>query len=134
MREPSSNNFDPNSLSLILTLDGAKIWGAYDFGQFSGNLLLESRPYGASNEALPLKWRGRENDEGEMDFGDHCYGHIAFNGNGRISGMLNLFGDCEFFGVRQPGPGTALRPAASMKQEWVGYNTSAYSYEESNRW
>ena len=134
MREQFSDNFDPDSLSLILTLDGPRIWGAYDFGQYSGVLLLENRPYSASNEALPVKWRGRENGEGEMSFGDHCYGDIAFHGNGRITGMLNFYGDCGFSGTRQPGPGTALRPAASMKEEWGGYNDSSYSYEASNRW
>ncbi|MCJ1450160.1 hypothetical protein MMC28_000489 [Mycoblastus sanguinarius] len=134
MREQFGDNFDPDSLSLILTLDGPRIWGAYDFGQFSGILLLENRPYSASDEALPIKWRGRENGEGEMDFGDHCYGEIAFQGNGQITGMLNLFGDCEFFGKRQPGPGTAIRPAASMGQEWDGYNDSVYNDEASNRW
>ena len=134
LEEQFSENFDPDGRSLILTLDGPRIWGAYDFGQFSGILLLENRPHSASNEALPIKWRGREEGEGEMSFGDDCYGHIAFQGNGRITGMLNLFGDCEFFGKRQPGPRVALRSAASMRQEWESYNAHAYSYEERARW
>ena len=47
---------------------------------------------------------------------------------------MNLAGDCEFTGVRQPGPGTAMRSAASMRAEWDSYNEDAYEEERIGRW
>ena len=123
------DNFDPDDYSLRLGIEGPRIWGAYHFGQFSGILLLENRLHGIPEKDLPVKWRGREEGEGVESFGDNCYGHIAFQGNGRITGMLNLFGDCEFFGREGPGPGTG-RFAENMRQEWESFITHDYSYKE----
>lgn len=129
LEEQFGDNFDPDGYSLRLGIEGPRIWGAYHFGQFSGILLLENRLHGTPDKDLPVKWRGREEGEGEESFGDNCYGHIAFQGNGRITGMLNLFGDCEFFGREGPGPGTG-RFAENMRQEWESFITHDYSYKE----
>ena len=84
-----SHEHDPSSFHLILALETPRIWGAYDFGAFSGILQLAQRPFFPSQEPIPLEWRGRENGEGEMSFGDDCHGEIAFLGNGQITGSLN---------------------------------------------
>ena len=114
--------FDDHDMSLILCLDSPSVWGAYDFGMFSGILRIEERPWESSHEPISLQWRGRENSEGQMSFGDSCTGEIIFLGAGRIEGWLSVYGQCWFSGARIPGPGSAPRTAASLKQEWNGYN------------
>lgn len=121
-------------MSLVLTLDSPGLWGAYDFGIFEGILRLNTRPWEPSSEGIQCSWRGRENGEGEMSFGDHCQGEVVFWGDGRIEGWLSLYGRCDFVGVRRPGPGTPIRSAGSMRQEWDGYDEDAYEEERRGRW
>ena len=121
-------------LTLTLTLDGATVWGAYDLGMFSGILFLPNRPWQASNSPLPFTWRGREDGEGEMEFGDDCEGEISFLGNGVIEGWISVYGRCFFEGRRREEAGTAVRTARSMREEWEGYNVEAYEEERVGRW
>ena len=123
-----------DEFSLILCLDSPGVWGAYDFDMFSGILHLEERPWEPSHEPISCTWRGRENGENEISFGESCIGGITFLGDGRIEGCLNLYGECKFFGTRMPGPPSAPRSAASMKEEWSGYNEDAYEDEAYSRW
>lgn len=126
---------DPSSFHLILALETPRIWGAYDFGAFSGILHIAQRPFFPSEEPIPLEWRGRENGEGEMSFGDDCFGEIVFLGNGQIRGSLNnLYGErCDFEGAKVE-EGGARRSAGSMRVEWDGYNDEAYEAERIGRW
>ena len=126
--------WNTSSLTLTLTLDGATVWGAYDLGVFSGILFLPNRPWQASTEPLPCTWRGRENGEGEMDFGDQCVGEISFLGNGVIEGWISVYGRCCFEGRRRQEAGTAVRTARSMREEWEGYNEETYEQERVGRW
>ena len=126
--------WNTSSLTLTLTLDGTTVWGAYDLGMFSGILFLPNRPWQASNSSLPCIWRGRENGEGEMDFGDQCVGEISFLGNGVIEGWISVYGRCCFEGRRREEAGTAVRTARSMREEWEGYNEEAYEEERVGRW
>ena len=128
------DNWGSEDLTLTLTLDGTTVWGAYDLGAFSGILFLPDRPWQASNSPLPLSWRGRENGEGEMDFGDDCVGEISFLGNGLIEGWISVYGRCSFEGRRRQEAGTAVRTARSMREEWEGYNEEAYEEERVGRW
>ena len=121
-------------LTIILTLDGTSIWGAYDLGMFSGILSLPHRPWQASDEPLPFTWRGRENGEGEMSFGDGCEGEVSFLGNGRVEGWIGVYGRCKFEGVRRVEAGTNVRSARSMRDEWGGYNQVAYDEANRARW
>lgn len=126
---------DSPSFHLILALETPRIWGAYDFGAFSGIIHLAQRPFFPSEEPIPLEWRGRENGEGEMSFGEDCFGEITFLGNGRIRGSLNnLYGErCGFEGTKVEDGG-AKRTAGSMRAEWDGYNDEAYEAERTGRW
>lgn len=128
------SEFDCDELSLILCLDTPRVWGAYDFGAFSGIVHLPQRLNQASEDPLPCHWRGRDHEQGEMSFGDNCFGEIAFLGDGKIAGMLNVYGNCEFTGMRMPGPTVAPRPANSMREEWEGYNEASYERERRERW
>ena len=121
-------------LTLTLALDGTTVWGAYDLGMFSGIIFLPDRPRQASNTPLPFTWRGRENGEGVMEFGDDCEGEISFLGNGVIEGWISVYGRCDFEGRRREQAGTAVRTARSMRVEWEGYNEEAYEEERVGRW
>ena len=121
-------------LSLILSLDGNFVWGAYDLGMFSGIICLPQRPRQASDELLPFTWRGRENGEGMMTFGHGCEGEISFWGNGYIEGWISVYGRYEFNGFRRSEAGTAVRSARDMRAEWDGYNQRAYDEENRSRW
>lgn len=121
-------------LTIILTLEGTTVWGAYNLGMFSGIFFLPNRPLQASNEPLPFTWRGRENGEGEMTFGQDCKGEISFLGNGNIEGWISVYGRCSFSGVRTPEAGTMVRSSRSMRDEWEGYNERAYEEERTGRW
>lgn len=109
-------NFDSQNLTLILTLDTLNIWGAYDFGAFSRILHIPNRPFTASPRPLSFQWRGRENSEGEMQFGEYCQGAISFLGDGRLEGWLNVSGECHSQGWRCNGPGTPIR----RREEYAG--------------
>jgi hypothetical protein len=121
--------------SLILTLDGTYLWGAYDFGMFNGILHLPTRPYDASGERLEFTWRGRENGEGETSYGAGNDGWLEFFGGGRISGMISCYGDALFEGQRVSGNQTrSERDARSMRDEWDGYNQENYDRANRARW
>ena len=124
------------SSALTLALDGTTVWGAYDLGMFSGILCLPHRPWSASTDALPFTWRGRENGEGEMSFGEGCEGEISFLGNGRIEGWIGVYGRCGFEGVKRGGLGGvgAGGLVRGMKGEWEGYCEEAYGEERAMRW
>ncbi|KAL8993955.1 MAG: hypothetical protein Q9169_005961 [Polycauliona sp. 2 TL-2023] len=126
--------WDDDGFTLILTLDSPSIWAAYDFGMFRGILFIPQRPYSASREALPFQWRGREDSEYQMSFGDNCVGAISFLGNGYIEGWITLDGECRFEGTRRDGPGTAIVSAKDMRDEWDGYNEEVYERERVARW
>lgn len=129
--------FDNHRMSLILAHDRSGVWGNYDLGMFSGILHLNKKPTKSSPERIPFKWRGRENSEGEMSFGDACTGEIAFLGDGRIEGVIGVYGQARFSGstVQVAGPSPRLRlQAKDMREEWDGYNERAYEEEARNRW
>lgn len=69
-----------------------------------------------------------------MSFGEDCHGELAFLGGGRIAGRLNVFGDCEFTGMKRYGPTVSPRSAYSMREEWDGYNNDAYEAARRGRW
>lgn len=87
-----------SDFSLVLTIDGTCLWGAYDFGMFKGIIRLLSRPYSAGNRRFNFTWRGRDNSKGENSFGPFNEGWMRFLGGGRIEGMINCYGDVKFTG------------------------------------
>lgn len=120
--------------SLTLNAANGKVWGSYDFRMFSGILHLQYYPLRRSKTEIPLHWRERENSEGVMSFHDYCQGVLAFLPDGKISGRMDLYGDCTFSGTRKPMPLEMMRSASSVEEEWKGYNQRAYDEENANRW
>src|SRR4051812_16922326 len=99
------------------------MWAAYEFGSFSGIIRLSKLP-ATTLSPVPIHWRGRENGEGEMSFGEDCTGSLEFLGGGRIRGTINIYGDLEFAG-RKVGP-VASGSAIRFSEEWKEYNEEAY--------
>ncbi|KAL8969532.1 MAG: hypothetical protein Q9183_001956, partial [Haloplaca sp. 2 TL-2023] len=128
------SDFGDDGFTIVLTLDSPSVWGQYDFGMFSGIFHIPQRPYAASTDMFEFQWRGRENGEGEMSFGDGCIGGISFLGNGYIEGWINVYGQSHFQGMRRDGPGNAVSNAIDIRNEWDGYNEDQYEYERVSRW
>jgi hypothetical protein len=127
--------YTSDDFSLILTLEGQTLWGAYDFGMFEGILHLPRRPFDSGSERFEFTWRGRENGEGETSFGSSNIGWIEFLGGGRIRGMINCYGEAEFEGRRVSGNQTrSERDARSMRDEWNGFNQQEYDRANRARW
>jgi len=123
---------DSDSLTLELGVHGKALWGKYDLGMFSG-IILFSRIPTVSNEFVPCSWRGRENGEGEMSFGEYCTGTIAFLPNRKLAGTLSVYGDLAFAGTGW-GSKVSSEEVKSWKNEWEEFNDDRYEYERRARW
>lgn len=129
------DGYPEEEFSLILGLSGKSVWGEYDFCMFHGILYMPERPYRVSNDEIPFTWRDQERGEGEMSFDPDKKGFIRFLGDGCIEGQINVYGDAKFIGWRVSGDETPPpRRAASMKEEWEGYNEREYGCEARARW
>ena len=68
---------------LVFRREGTKLWGAFDFEDCMGILLVDPAPVEASYDTLLCNWRGRENGEGQMMWdGPDCTGELVFLGGG----------------------------------------------------
>lgn len=83
----------------------------------------------------PSSGEGEDGEWGrDIEFGEFCVGSLAFLGGGGIKGTINVFGDCEFSGVRmEEGKGKG-RSVESMRREWEGYNEDAIIADNVKRW
>ncbi|KKZ63201.1 hypothetical protein EMCG_02406 [[Emmonsia] crescens] len=129
--------YDDHPFTLILTLHQNALWGAYDFGMFTGILHIPQRPWEASaDKQYEFSWRGKENSQGVISYDDaRQKGWIRFLGNGRIDGVIEVYGKARFSGVRVSGEQTrSERDAASMRAEWEGYSQEAYEHARVARW
>jgi hypothetical protein len=114
-----------SELSLILCLDTPRVWGAFDFGRYSGVFLLDQRPYRASDEPLPIQWRGREYGIGKVLPCEGDASWIAFLGDGEIEGCLDLDGEIGFWGRRVTM--SSARNIRSIREEWNSYAPEDWS-------
>lgn len=123
-----------DGFSLTLVLNQSKVWGAHDFGIFTGIMNIQ-RPQRASYLQLPFEWRGREMNEGQMSFGPRNQGWIQFLGDDRIEGVINCDSWTRFSGRRISGQDArAPRKPADMQDEWNQYNQFNYDRECVDRW
>jgi hypothetical protein len=128
------SEYDADNFTLILALEGNKLWGAYEFGMYSGIMKMD-RPYKASEDSIDFSWRGQENSEGEMSYADDNFGWIRFLGDGNIEGMIGCYGQAMFSGTRVSGAETKPeRSASSMMDDWAEYHEEQYERERVDRW
>ncbi|KAF2836986.1 hypothetical protein M501DRAFT_212835 [Patellaria atrata CBS 101060] len=85
-------DYDVDSFTLILTLDGDTIWGAYDFGMFEGLIFIPNRPWEGYTIIYEFTWKGRENSEGVISYNTRYQTDaIRFLGDGQITGIFEIF-------------------------------------------
>jgi hypothetical protein len=129
------SQFPQEDFSLLLSLSGNSVWGEYDFGMFYGILHMPKRPWTASEETIPFKWRGGNRSDSEIRFGNDNKGFIRFLGEGKIEGEINCYGHAKFSGWRTSGDDTSSpRTVASLRREWAGYNEDEYDRRQAARW
>ncbi|PGH33803.1 hypothetical protein GX50_03372 [[Emmonsia] crescens] len=129
--------YDDHPFILILTLHQNALWSAYDFGMFTSILHIPQRPWEASaDKQYEFSWCGKENSQGVISYDDaRQKGWVRFLGNGRIDGVIEVYGKARLSGVRVSGEQTrSERDAASMRAEWEGYSQEAYEHARVARW
>lgn len=126
---------DGYPLSLVLTLDGDRLWGSIDLMDFSGIISCSTRPFEASDTKFGVLWRGYFFDEdGIRQFREGTRAcpdqYLSFLGDGEICGGLrygSARGDfVEFVGFRISGQETRSEISPwSMREEWEDLGTIA---------
>ncbi|CAD6582293.1 MAG: hypothetical protein ASARMPRED_000922 [Alectoria sarmentosa] len=104
-----------NRHTRIFRCDGTKLWGAFDFDQVTGIILVDPAPR--------KSWLESE-----------CFGEVAFLGGGKIMGCLDLSGDVEFTGTLDAKIKEPARTVKDMEKEWKGHNEKAHASEADSRW
>jgi hypothetical protein len=124
---------------------GAHVWGSFDFGAVSGVLkTCTPPPAGIDPESdapvtANFMWRGREQGEGEMTFGDDNTGTITFiEGGRRIKGVINGSfleeNAATFTGTAKQNIRIREKTVKEWKAEWRGINDAAYNAAGRARW
>ena len=104
--------------TLIFHRDGTQLWGAFDFDQIAGIILVDPAPSKSSSAPLPCFWRGRDTGTGEMSWLEsECSGEVAFLGSGKIMGCLDLSGDVELTGTLDAKIKEPARTVKGMERE-----------------
>lgn len=135
LAEEWGDQFDASTFEVTLALSKNKdrLWGSYDFGMFSGVIRFSHLPAGPG-DSVPCLWRGRENGEGEMSFGNDCKGTFTFVKKGRgFKGTMNLYGDVQFVGTWNDAISSSVE-AQRFEAEWKEYNEKNYEAERVGRW
>ncbi|KAI0025135.1 hypothetical protein F4780DRAFT_775144 [Xylariomycetidae sp. FL0641] len=126
--------WEPEDLSLVLTLAGTELWGRLSLGVVEGVLRLPQRPWQPSPERLAFTWRGQEQHQGPILHGDANTGWLRFLGGGRVEGQVDFMG-LRFRGTRDPGQGTRSQAdARALRGEWDGYSEAEYERLNRARW
>jgi hypothetical protein len=130
----------PLTLDLYPSSSGGHIWGHFDFGIISGVIRSRSAPPGAFKVPIPFEWRGREDGENVMTFGDDNKGFITFTSEGKVTATMGagLCKDFTFSGQFRQVPKKAdaeVRQAVTAwKSEWRNINWTNYEVENKSRW
>jgi len=137
VRNPRGVNLNqPSPFSLILTLDGNKLWGWIDMGDITGIICLSHRPYEASDDKRGVLWRGHyHDDDGIRRYRDGSRSqpcqYITFLGGGRIRGSLRYAyareAYREFEATRVSGQGTRSEISPTeMRRRWEDFEYKDY--------
>ncbi|KZV67839.1 hypothetical protein PENSPDRAFT_583353 [Peniophora sp. CONT] len=138
-----AEQWDDASGELTLTLSpsrgtGKHLWGSFDFGIVKG-IIRGGLPPTTIGATVAFKWRGHEQGEGQMEFGDMNKGTLTFLGNGKIRGTMvgGFMREFVFSGIQDTD--TLRSTEWSMhveewKDEWRGINDRTYNAARVGRW
>jgi hypothetical protein len=115
--------------------NGKHLWGSFNFGIVTG-IIRGGAPPITIGEAVAFMWRGHEQGEGEMQFGDDNKGTLTFLGDGKLYGTMEggFMEKYTFTGVRTQGSQTWAAHVEEWKEQWRGMNASSYGAASVARW
>jgi hypothetical protein len=142
---PDYVSHDGFYLELCSSSTRSHLWGSFDFGMVSGVFRTDVPPPAGispgSNASFTtsFKWRGSEQGEGQLIFGDGNTGTLTFsNGGSRIKGVISgsFLGkdQAKFTGTAGPSIGIRESSIKEWKAEWRGINQDAYNAANRARW
>ncbi|OJD29214.1 uncharacterized protein BKCO1_8700011 [Diplodia corticola] len=118
-----------NNLKMYLCRDARSsiTWGSFAWGPFKGVIKMNPGPTAYSPTTVALKWRARDEQNGDARFGGGCHGEMEFSEPGSIAGkLLGLYGGTmEFWGKRRAGPRNCGYALHQFEQEWDSYPSDA---------
>ena len=117
---------------------GKHLWGHFDFGVIKG-IIRCGLPPTTIGDTITFKWRGHEQGEGQMDFGDTNEGTLTFLGNGKIRGTMEGGFMSEFIlsGIQDAESLRRIvwaKHVREWKTEWRGINDRSYHAAGVARW
>ncbi|VDB97876.1 unnamed protein product [Peniophora sp. CBMAI 1063] len=117
---------------------GKHLWGSFDFGIVKG-IIRAGAPPTTVGATVAFKWRGHEQGEGQMEFGEENKGTLTFLGNGKIRGTMvgGFMSEFVFSAIQDR---ESLRSVVwnmhvkEWKEEWRGINDRTYNAARVGRW
>jgi hypothetical protein len=140
---PHDGNF---KLRVRASSTGAHLWGSFEFGVVTGVFKTtagppsEVDPESDASFTARIKWRGYEQGEGQMTFGNNNTGSITFSGGRprRVEGVLNgsflSQGKATFAGTAVPNMVVMDKALKDWKVKWRSINDRAYNAASRGRW
>jgi hypothetical protein len=116
------------TLKMSLSEGGSHLWAWFDFGVLSGIMRSWRLLPKKVGDTAHFLWRGREEGEGEMMYGEQNTACITFLGDGKIKGKMNWMGEWEFVGtkVHRRGDKDWCKSTIKWKEEWRDIDTTSY--------
>ncbi|KAF8641292.1 hypothetical protein AX16_010071 [Volvariella volvacea WC 439] len=139
---PDSILFHPPTITVAVSSTNAHLWCSFNFGIYEGFVRSVRGPPEAQNESCVVKWKGRDTNEGVMEFQDDQTGFITFLPDGRIRGTLRhvgAAGDCMFHGMKTSNGSVEgnvdwKKEVKKWKREYRGINERSYGIANVRRW
>ncbi|RDB19989.1 hypothetical protein Hypma_013077 [Hypsizygus marmoreus] len=122
-------------LKMSPSLNHSHLWVWFHFGVVSGIMRSRGPPPEKVGDVVHFLWRGREEGEGEMTYGEDNIGSITFLGDGKIRGTMRWMGEFEFAGKKVPRRNVVwVKSVDGWKNEWRGINIRSYESARVGRW
>lgn len=118
-------------LEMSLSQKGSHLWARFDFDNVSGVMRSCGSPPRKVGDVCRFIWRGQEEGEGEICYGEDNWFSITFLGDGRIKGAMHwtALGTFEFIGKKiKEQSAKWAQNVASWKDEWRGMNEHNYGF------
>jgi hypothetical protein len=130
-------------LRVLSSTTRTHLWGSFNFGAVSGFFKTYGAPpppgVGFKSFTASFRWRGHEQGEGQMTFGDHHTGTLTFLEGGKcVKGVINGSflgtGDAKFAGTAKANVIIPQKYLKDWKWEWRSINQRTYNAAERGRW
>ncbi|KAF8076922.1 hypothetical protein FPV67DRAFT_1665160 [Lyophyllum atratum] len=136
LRDQWESSTQTMKLKMSFSPGRSHLWVWFHFGIVSGVM----RSYGTLpthiGDTVHFQWRGQEEGEGEMTYGEENTASITFLGDCKLRGQMRWMGNFEFVGTKPPGKTNIIwsRSVASWKDIYWGINEASYERANAGRW